>query len=139
MNRMVLGVALSADKSQVVLIRKRKPDWMANKLNGIGGKIEEDEDALAAMVREFSEEAGYETDAAEWEQCGTLSGVDFHVTCFRRFSDDIYQLEPHGRVSNGEVVAVRRVASLKHDETVRPLIDVIAAAVNNRKIELVWS
>lgn len=44
--------------SEVCLIRKTKPEWQAGFLNGIGGKIEENESAHQAMVREFSEEAG---------------------------------------------------------------------------------
>ena len=48
----------------VLLIRKRRPAWMAGKLNGIGGKIEAGETPRNAMVREFREEAG--RDVAGW-------------------------------------------------------------------------
>lgn len=44
--------------SEVVLIKKNKPAWMAGKFNGVGGKVEEGETPVQAMRREFLEEAG---------------------------------------------------------------------------------
>lgn len=55
-----------ASRTRVALIRKSKPAWQAGKLNGIGGKIEAGEEAIAAMVREFREETSYETDDYMW-------------------------------------------------------------------------
>lgn len=56
----VLGFLFNEDLTEVVLIRKNKPEWQADLLNGVGGKIEDsDENALGAMIREFSEETGY--------------------------------------------------------------------------------
>lgn len=52
--------------TDVVLIRKNKPDWQAGKLNGVGGKIEEGEMPYDAMVREFEEETGLPTSG--WRQ-----------------------------------------------------------------------
>jgi 8-oxo-dGTP diphosphatase len=43
---------------RVALIKKNRPTWQAGKLNGIGGSIEFGETPLAAMEREFLEEAG---------------------------------------------------------------------------------
>lgn len=43
---------------EVALIRKNRPDWQKGSLNGIGGKIEDGETPLDAMIREFREEAG---------------------------------------------------------------------------------
>lgn len=51
----------------VALIRKKRPDWQAGKVNGVGGKIERGEKAHAAMVREFQEETGVKTAATAWE------------------------------------------------------------------------
>ncbi len=42
----------------VALIQKLRPAWQKGKLNGIGGKIEEGEQPMDAMRREFREEAG---------------------------------------------------------------------------------
>lgn len=54
------GFLRDIQHATVLLVRKRKPDWQAGLLNGIGGKIESDETPLDAMIREWSEEVGFE-------------------------------------------------------------------------------
>lgn len=59
--RYVVGFAFSPDQSRVVLIAKnREPDnaKMIGTFNGIGGEARAGETYLAAMRREFKEEAG---------------------------------------------------------------------------------
>lgn len=51
---------------RVVLIRKNKPHFLADKLNGIGGSIEFLEGPFDAMVREFAEETGVFTIKSDW-------------------------------------------------------------------------
>lgn len=51
-----LGFLFDPSFENVVLIKKNRPEWQAGKLNGVGGKIEEGETPLEAMVREFWEE-----------------------------------------------------------------------------------
>ena len=41
-------------------------EWQAGLLNGIGGKIEDGEAPIEALVREFAEETGVQTSAEEW-------------------------------------------------------------------------
>ena len=57
-----LGYVLSPDRSQVLLIHRnaRPDDQHLGKYNGLGGKLERDEDVLAGMRREIREEAGIE-------------------------------------------------------------------------------
>jgi len=44
---------------RVLLIRKRRPEWQAGRLNGIGGKVEPTDPSFEyAMRREFREEVG---------------------------------------------------------------------------------
>lgn len=70
----VVGFAFSEDLQRVALIRKVKPSWQAGRLNGIGGKIEPDEDGLSAMIREFEEEAGVRID--DWKMFAQLGDAD---------------------------------------------------------------
>ncbi|QBD82426.1 8-oxo-dGTP diphosphatase [Ktedonosporobacter rubrisoli] len=55
-----LGYILSADSRQVLMIHrnKRHDDLHYGKYNGLGGKLEPDEDIITGMRREIYEEAG---------------------------------------------------------------------------------
>ena len=82
----VCGFLFSADRAQVLLIRKRRPAWQAGKLNGVGGKIEPTDVApLAAMTREFREEAALEIN--DWQEILTLTAPDWHTHFYRSFGD----------------------------------------------------
>lgn len=82
----VLGFGFSAQMERVVLIRKNKPAWQRGKLNGIGGKIE-DESKYTAMVREFKEECGCQTHGEQWSYFCRMEGNDFAVHCFATVVD----------------------------------------------------
>lgn len=80
----VAGFLFSSDRKKVVLIRKNKPEWQKGRLNGVGGKVELNEQATDAMVREFYEETG--TNAfAPWELFARLSGETAEVLFYRAF------------------------------------------------------
>ena len=72
-----LGYVLSPDGKRVLMIhRNTRPDdqhW--GKYNGLGGKIEPDEDVAAGMRREIREEAGIECEAMQLR--GTISWPGF--------------------------------------------------------------
>ena len=72
-----LGYVLSADRSQVLLIHRnaRPDDQHLGKYNGLGGKIERDEDIVAGMRREIHEEAGIACDQLQLR--GTISWPGF--------------------------------------------------------------
>ncbi|MEJ1098590.1 MULTISPECIES: 8-oxo-dGTP diphosphatase [unclassified Pseudoxanthomonas] len=72
-----LGYVLSPDRSQVLLVHRnaRADDQHLGKYNGLGGKIEADEDVVAGMRREIREEAGIECDALSLR--GTISWPGF--------------------------------------------------------------
>ncbi len=76
----VLGFALDYDLRKVILIRKEKPLWQKGKLNGVGGKIEEGESSLDAMIREFEEESGLYIKG--WNNFLTYSGNNFLIDIF---------------------------------------------------------
>jgi 8-oxo-dGTP diphosphatase len=55
-----LGYILSADRTRVLLVHRnaRPGDMHLGKYNGLGGKVERDEDVATGMQRELHEEAG---------------------------------------------------------------------------------
>ncbi|MCS6847320.1 MAG: 8-oxo-dGTP diphosphatase [Anaerolineae bacterium] len=72
-----LGYILSPDRRFVLMIhRNARPDDQAfGKYNGLGGKMERDEDVAACMRREIREEAGIEVTAMQLR--GTISWPGF--------------------------------------------------------------
>lgn len=83
MDSYVLGFCFEQRHGHVVLIRKNKPDWQRDHLNGVGGKIEAGETPLQAMIREWYEETGEGRE--QWEQYITLNFPNVTVHCFRAF------------------------------------------------------
>ncbi len=57
-----LGYILSPDKKKVLMVHRigRKDDGQLGKFNGLGGKMEREEDIHTCMEREIREEAGIE-------------------------------------------------------------------------------
>ncbi|MCS6774690.1 MAG: 8-oxo-dGTP diphosphatase [Anaerolineae bacterium] len=57
-----LGYVLSPDRTHVLMVHRnaRPEDHAFGKYNGLGGKMERDEDVAACMRREIREEAGIE-------------------------------------------------------------------------------
>ncbi len=91
MNDYCLGFLFNIDRDSVLLIEKQKPPWQKGKLNGVGGLIEDGENAEQAMVREFYEETGVKL--PNWECNGILSHPEMGgiVWLFRAFSDELYK------------------------------------------------
>lgn len=72
-----LGYVLSPDRRQVLMIHRnaRPGDQHLGKYNGLGGKVERDEDVAAGMRREIAEEAGIEVTSMQLR--GTISWPGF--------------------------------------------------------------
>ncbi|MGH8033218.1 MAG: NUDIX hydrolase [Luteimonas sp.] len=72
-----LGYVLSPDGRRVLMLHRnaRADDHHLGKYNGLGGKIEADEDVLAGMRREIHEEAGI--DCTSLSLRGTISWPGF--------------------------------------------------------------
>lgn len=72
-----LGYILSPDGERVLLVHRnaRPDDESFGKYNGLGGKLEADEDVATCMVREIREEAGIEVTAMALR--GTVSWPGF--------------------------------------------------------------
>lgn len=85
MRETVAGFLFSESKRHVVLIKKKRPEWQRNLINAVGGKIEDGETELQAMVREFREETGVTFE--DWQKFCELKGNDFKVNFFVGFGD----------------------------------------------------
>ena len=72
-----LAFILSPDKTQALLVHRtfRDDDENLGKYNGIGGKLEPDEDVVEGMRREIREETGLEVTSMTLR--GTLTWADF--------------------------------------------------------------
>jgi 8-oxo-dGTP diphosphatase len=72
-----LAYILSPDRRQVLLIHRnaRPDDQHLGKYNGLGGKIDREEDVVAGVRREIHEEAGI--DCTEMTLRGTISWPGF--------------------------------------------------------------
>lgn len=72
-----LGYILSPNREQVLLVHRsaRPEDDQLGKYNGLGGKMEPDEDVAACMIREIREESGLET--TEMSLRGTINWTNF--------------------------------------------------------------
>lgn len=83
----VLGFAFSEDKTNVVLIRKNRPEWQAGLLNGVGGKLDRelDEGYDGCMVREFFEETGVKV--KNWQCYCILRSPEAVVHVFKAVCD----------------------------------------------------
>ncbi|MHC4887064.1 MAG: NUDIX hydrolase, partial [Planctomycetota bacterium] len=72
-----LGYILSSDGDRVLLVHRnaRAHDTHLGKYNGLGGKMEPDEDVVSCMKREIREEAGIEVTAMTLR--GTINWTGF--------------------------------------------------------------
>ena len=103
-----LGYVLSPDRRFVLMVHRvaRPEDQAFGKYNGLGGKMERDEDVAACMKREIREEAGIEVTAMQLR--GTISwpgfgknGEDWFGFIFRidRFRGTPLAENPEGTLS----------------------------------------
>lgn len=72
-NQFVMGLAFTTSTFKVLLMKKLKPLWQKDFLNGIGGKIKENETPLQAMERESIEKTGL---VFKWHYKGIMSGIN---------------------------------------------------------------
>jgi len=105
-----LGFVFSADRRRVLLVHRnaRADDAHFGKYNGLGGKLERDENIVAGMVREIREEAGIE--CQNLQLAGTVSwpgfgknGEDWFGFIFRILN---WTGTPHSANAEGELAWV---------------------------------
>lgn len=72
-----LGYILSKDGKSILMVHRsaRQDDNQLGKYNGLGGKMQADEDAATCMIREIREESGLEVKAMQLR--GTINWTNF--------------------------------------------------------------
>lgn len=76
----VCGFAFSKDLKIAYLVRKERPSWQANLLNGVGGLIDNGEDVVQGMCREFFEECGINTYLEQWTTFDSFKNKEIEIT-----------------------------------------------------------
>lgn len=121
----VAGFMFSADQKQVALIKKNRPTWQKGLLNAIGGHIEESDcNALAAMVREFTEETGCSRSA--WTAYARISEDNEFAVTFYYALGDLSKL----KTTTDEEVIIVDIADIARHETIENLPWLIPLALD---------
>ena len=126
-----LGYVLSPDRRRVLMIHRnaRANDQHLGKYNGLGGKLEANEDAAAGMCREIREEAGIE--CLDLTLRGTLSwpgfgkgGEDWFGFLFiiTRFSGTPLDRNPEGTLEWVDITALPSLPLWEGDRHFLPLV-----------------
>lgn len=89
MKQYVMGLAFDAQLKNVLMIHKnRGPGDVVGKWNGIGGKIDpEDETPMHAMRREMAEETGLQVPI--WRRVGNFNFTNHNIFVFTQKDVDI--------------------------------------------------
>lgn len=77
-----LGFAFNEALTQVALLQKNRPAWLAGKWTGIGGHVEPGETSRAAVAREVEEEAGVATPSSQWRPLDHRSSDEWILDVF---------------------------------------------------------
>lgn len=112
------GLMFSPDHKQVALIKKNRPEAQAGLYNAIGGKIEKDENAHQAMMREFEEETGYL--AHDWYHICVLKNHHYMVL-FMHCIGPLHEL----KTTTDETIEIIDIENLQQLRVVKPLKTVI--------------
>lgn len=112
----VVGFLFDKRCENVLLIRKSKPEWQRGLLNGIGGKVELEEQTETSMIREFNEETT-NTKTLTWRRYCIMSGKnndgsEFCVDVFSARTDviddikskesEVVELHPTQKICGGQ-------------------------------------
>jgi hypothetical protein len=82
MTQFVLGFLFTPDAREVVLVRKKRPESLAGKLNGVGGRLGAGESARLGVSREFFEATGVAVPPQDWRPVARLWGRGYEIAGF---------------------------------------------------------
>jgi len=124
-----VGFLFNFDKNRVILIRKLKPAWQFNRLNGVGGKVEPGETSLQAMYREFREEVFYPSkEEPKWKQFATLDCKDSIIDCFATVAEMTYV--DSKTPEKVEIVDVEKITPLRTKDLVENVPWMVSMAID---------
>lgn len=126
-----LGYVLSPDGTKVLMIHRnaRPNDEHLGKYNGLGGKLEANEDVVAGMRREIREEAGIES--TQMSLRGTLSWPGFgkngedwlgFIFLITGWSGEVLTHNPEGSLSWVERARIMELPMWEGDRHFLPLV-----------------
>lgn len=127
--KMVLGFLFDDLGASVALIEKQHPEWQRGLLNGIGGKVEEGESPLAAMIREFKEETGVVQE--DWQHFATMIGGKWAVACYKANNTKALQAV---RTTTDEIVCIVSLPDLHRAQRMRNLDMLISIALDKSEL-----
>lgn len=104
----VCGFMFSEDRRDILLIQKKRPQWMANMWNGLGGKVKPGESEHVAVAREFKEES--DLDWTHWHRFCMMRWETGVVHFYSAFSNECY----NAKTVTDEAVSIHRVGKLPH-------------------------
>jgi 8-oxo-dGTP diphosphatase len=81
----VLALLYTADRTQVVLMRRTRPAWQAGRVNALGGRLKDGELAKDAARREVREESG--VDVAQWIEVLVWEDAEYRMHVMRAVSE----------------------------------------------------
>ncbi len=87
MQKYVVGFVFNKDLSSVLLMHKNRPAWQNGLINGLGGKVEENEDSFTTVSREIKEESGLEIPSDKWIKSGKIYSETFTMDVFGTIYD----------------------------------------------------
>ncbi|MDR1076101.1 MAG: 8-oxo-dGTP diphosphatase [Xanthomonadaceae bacterium] len=126
-----LGYVLSQDRSQVLMIHRnaRQNDQHLGKYNGLGGKLEADEDVLDGMRREIREEAGIECEQMQLRGTINWPGFGKHgedwlgfVFLIERYFGNPHTNNPEGELEWIELERIMYLPMWEGDRYFLPLV-----------------
>lgn len=121
MKRYTVGFVLNEDESEVLLIRKKRPDWQKGFLNGLGGQCDPGEDSVVTMIREAFEEANITLYPKRLLEFAKLTHPEKEVYFFvGRLNESAYR---QFKTKTDEDVYSISIHDFYHDET----LDVLAS------------
>lgn len=105
MQKYVVGFCFSKDHTHVTIMLKNRPDYQAGLHNGLGGKVEENEEPHEAMSREFEEETGVYIVSDQWKHVGVKTDEEtFYIDVFYARTDAMFQCQT---IEDEEVIIAR--------------------------------